>query len=162
MIYIDEESCTGCGLCLDACPQSAIELIENIATIKAGLCNECLACVEVCPNGAVLSLEEPVSAVQPTVVAVARPSAPTVTMRSTALLRKRVLPVAGTALAFVGRKVVPYVADVVMEALERRTNRPDAPGIQRAASPSRPTRVVSERSGKGKRQRQRQRGRGRE
>ena len=154
MVYVNETVCTGCGLCLDACPQNAIDLIKEIATIDVSRCSECLACVEICPNGAILSVEEPTKLVRQEKVA------PVARTRSSILLRERVLPIAAAALTFVGRKVGPYVADVVMGALERRADRStiqDDRELIKAGSqvPSRESR-----SGRGSRRRRRQRGAG--
>ncbi len=62
--YIDEDQCTGCGLCIEACPfsPSRVSLVtdRNIA-IKCDLCRSTSyweghgeqACVEVCPVNAI-------------------------------------------------------------------------------------------------------------
>ncbi|MDI6856220.1 MAG: 4Fe-4S binding protein [Candidatus Thermoplasmatota archaeon] len=60
MVTLNEEKCTGCWNCIEACPFKSIfknELL-NIA-IKCDLCNnkEKLACVASCPTGA-LSIKE--------------------------------------------------------------------------------------------------------
>jgi electron transfer flavoprotein alpha subunit len=46
-ILVCKEECTGCGLCTDACPFDAIEIVDDVAVIKEN-CNLCGACVEVC------------------------------------------------------------------------------------------------------------------
>jgi anaerobic carbon-monoxide dehydrogenase iron sulfur subunit len=53
IVYIDRENCTGCSLCIDACPFNAIILdpIQNVA-IKCELCESQPLCVEGCPTGA--------------------------------------------------------------------------------------------------------------
>ena len=57
MIFIDEDRCTGCGLCLDACAQGAIALGESGATIDQDLCAGCAACMTACPQGAIYEVE---------------------------------------------------------------------------------------------------------
>jgi ferredoxin len=57
MILIDEERCTACGLCLEACPQSAIVLGESGAAIDQDLCAGCAACVAACPQAAIYEVE---------------------------------------------------------------------------------------------------------
>ncbi len=47
------ETCTGCGLCLRACPYQAIELREKKAWITDN-CTLCGACVEACPWKAIV------------------------------------------------------------------------------------------------------------
>jgi len=50
------EDCTGCGLCVDACPFNAIEIIDDRAVIGEA-CRVCGACVDVCPEGAIIIRE---------------------------------------------------------------------------------------------------------
>lgn len=47
---VDKESCVGCGTCVDACPEAAIEMEEEFPKIDEGRCNECATCVEACPT----------------------------------------------------------------------------------------------------------------
>ena len=57
---IDEEKCTGCGLCTQACHEGALQLIGGKATlISASQCDGLGMCLPVCPNGAI-TLEEQV------------------------------------------------------------------------------------------------------
>lgn len=57
MIFIDEDRCTACGLCLDACAQGAIALGESSATVDQDLCAGCAACMTACPQGAIYEVE---------------------------------------------------------------------------------------------------------
>ncbi len=59
MLYVDHAQCTGCAVCVEACPTGAISLDEreDVATIDLALCNECLACLDVCPTGAIQRAE---------------------------------------------------------------------------------------------------------
>lgn len=47
---VDKETCVGCGTCVDACPETAIELVEEIAVVDEKRCQECGDCVEACPT----------------------------------------------------------------------------------------------------------------
>ena len=47
-IFVDLEKCIGCSLCVSACSQSAIEIVDKKATIDLQRCNLCAACVEAC------------------------------------------------------------------------------------------------------------------
>jgi heterodisulfide reductase subunit A len=52
---VDENLCVGCGLCVAACPFSAIELDEEkgIATVNTALCKGCGLCAGTCRPGAI-------------------------------------------------------------------------------------------------------------
>lgn len=54
---IDKERCSGCRMCLDLCPYSALSMNEksNQADIDAALCQGCGACVAACPARAITS-----------------------------------------------------------------------------------------------------------
>lgn len=52
-IRVNKDKCTGCGLCVKACPFSAITLKENKATIDLNKCTFCGACVEICKPKAI-------------------------------------------------------------------------------------------------------------
>jgi Fe-S-cluster-containing hydrogenase component 2 len=57
MITIDEARCTGCGVCLTACPQGAIVLEAERAEIKQELCTNCGVCLSICPENAIQETE---------------------------------------------------------------------------------------------------------
>ncbi|MCD1294583.1 ferredoxin [Methanocella sp. CWC-04] len=50
---INKDECVGCGTCVDACPEAAIEMEEEFAKVDESLCNECGTCVESCPTEAI-------------------------------------------------------------------------------------------------------------
>ncbi len=104
MIYVDEERCTGCGLCVEACPTGAMRLVDGVAQVEQSLCRECQVCLSACPNGAVLAMQEPipVSAPAPT-SSPTRPVAP-------ALRPGGLRPLLDAAQAFIQRDVAPRVA----------------------------------------------------
>ena len=53
MIVIDEARCTGCGVCLNLCPQEAIVLEAGRVEIKQELCSGCGICISACPQCAI-------------------------------------------------------------------------------------------------------------
>jgi len=53
-IKVINEKCTGCKLCIKACPFSAIQLVNKKAVIDLDKCNLCGACVDVCKFNAIL------------------------------------------------------------------------------------------------------------
>ena len=52
--YVDPEICSGCGLCIPACPYEARTMHDwqPIAVVNTALCQGCGACAMVCPNKA--------------------------------------------------------------------------------------------------------------
>ena len=62
IIKIDEELCNGCGLCVQACHEGAIGMIEGKAVLlRDDYCDGLGDCLPVCPTGAI-SFEERVAA----------------------------------------------------------------------------------------------------
>ncbi len=54
IIQIDETKCVGCGLCANACQQSAIEMVDGKAkVIHDDYCDGIGNCLPVCPVGAI-------------------------------------------------------------------------------------------------------------
>ncbi|HUU05902.1 MAG TPA: CoB--CoM heterodisulfide reductase iron-sulfur subunit A family protein [Patescibacteria group bacterium] len=52
---INEESCSGCRICNELCPYSAIEFddIKKRSHVISAMCKACGACVATCPSGAI-------------------------------------------------------------------------------------------------------------
>ncbi|MBN1870642.1 MAG: 4Fe-4S binding protein [Candidatus Omnitrophica bacterium] len=57
MHKVNIEKCFGCGLCINNCPQGAISIIGDKASIDSVKCSDCGRCVQVCPQGAIYSGE---------------------------------------------------------------------------------------------------------
>jgi ferredoxin len=58
VIKIDEEKCTGCGVCIPNCPEGALQVIDGKARLVSDLfCDGLGACVGHCPEGA-MTVEE--------------------------------------------------------------------------------------------------------
>ncbi|HKM06169.1 MAG TPA: 4Fe-4S binding protein [Sphaerochaeta sp.] len=54
MINIDEELCIGCGLCVSACQEGAIGLVDGKAVmLREDYCDGLGNCLPVCPTGAI-------------------------------------------------------------------------------------------------------------
>lgn len=54
IIKIDEEKCTGCGLCIPGCPEGALQMIDGKARLVSDLmCDGLGACIGECPEGAI-------------------------------------------------------------------------------------------------------------
>ncbi|MBN2134129.1 MAG: 4Fe-4S binding protein [Acidobacteria bacterium] len=58
IIDIDEELCTGCGLCIPNCPEGALQIIDGKARLISDLfCDGLGACIGNCPEGAINTIE---------------------------------------------------------------------------------------------------------
>lgn len=58
IITIDEEKCDGCGVCIPACAEGALQLVDGKARlVKESYCDGLGACLNECPQGAI-TMEE--------------------------------------------------------------------------------------------------------
>lgn len=53
MPWIDKETCTGCGICVDECPVDAIAMDVEQAVIDMANCIRCGVCHSICPQDSV-------------------------------------------------------------------------------------------------------------
>ncbi len=54
VIQIDEDKCTGCGICADACHEGAIEIVDGKAKLmRDDYCDGLGDCLPTCPTGAI-------------------------------------------------------------------------------------------------------------
>jgi NAD-dependent dihydropyrimidine dehydrogenase PreA subunit len=52
-LRLDQEKCTGCGMCLLVCPRATLTMTDGTAQIaNRDACMECGACARNCPAGA--------------------------------------------------------------------------------------------------------------
>ena len=116
MIQVDIEKCTGCGDCLEVCTNQAVSLYAGKAAIDLDNCLACGACLQACPVGAISEVELPIPveavSLQPLVVQESSPLEVSPV--------RRLAPWAGAVLAFMGREIVPRLADSLIAALDRR------------------------------------------
>ena len=59
VVVVDEQKCTGCGECVQACPYGMIELKANDKAVKCDYCGGDPACVKECEPGALVFGEMP-------------------------------------------------------------------------------------------------------
>ncbi len=139
--YVDDARCTGCGVCVTACPVQAIRLEDGVARIDTQTCRARGACTDACPRHAILSVSEQP---EPEPAALTRVERPRVQVAyqpaATPSLAARALPVVGAALAFVGREVVPRVGGVLLDTWSRQpeASAPPTAGVPYAANPQPP------------------------
>lgn len=112
-VWIDVERCSGCGVCVEACPVEAIGLRNGVARVDEELCTGCEACIVACPEGAI----QPV--VQGELVTVPEQPAPTVQQPSP------LAETAGAAVVAAGVGLLAKSAGALAQAVSRwLTQRP--------------------------------------
>ncbi|MCC7568555.1 MAG: 4Fe-4S binding protein [Candidatus Methanofastidiosa archaeon] len=54
-VIVDEEACTGCGICADECPSEVFEIVNDIAkAVRQDDCTACKLCELDCPSEAIV------------------------------------------------------------------------------------------------------------
>jgi len=51
-LVLEREKCTGCKVCVEACPSGAMEWKDDHPEINHEKCIRCLCCSELCTEGA--------------------------------------------------------------------------------------------------------------
>jgi NAD-dependent dihydropyrimidine dehydrogenase PreA subunit len=154
VIDIDPERCTGCGACMEVCPTGALYLVEGKATVDQALCRACEACVPACPTGAIALVTRTEPATEATRLPAVRSEPDIVrvdTARAPVPFHARAIPVVGAILSWAGREIVPRLADIFLDRLDRRA-------ADRQVTRAAQQQGVLERGGKGGGHRHRHRG----
>jgi NAD-dependent dihydropyrimidine dehydrogenase PreA subunit len=129
MIIINPERCTGCGACVETCPTGALYLVESRATLDEALCHECEACLAACPSGAITLTAQKEPVTETAHLPALRPEPEIARVETSPVpvpLRSRALPVVGAALAWAGREILPWLADLMLDTLNRQATRSQA------------------------------------
>jgi NAD-dependent dihydropyrimidine dehydrogenase PreA subunit len=115
IVKVNQDKCSGCGICVDACPESAISIHNNMAAIDQAICTQCEACIGLCEPGA-LYIEVDEAQIVPTArqPVSAKPAAQVLPEQ------RSLAPWMGTALTFLGQEILPRLVNVGMTVLERR------------------------------------------
>jgi ferredoxin len=131
-VYIDEEMCTGCGTCVDACPEEAIQLMVMKASVDQEKCTGCGQCVDECPSGAISLIPE-ASVTVPQIYPAIRDEGGhgeiiTATSQPTSMKK--------AALSILMGRLLPGFADILISSLKQRLLYPanTSTGVQPSAS----------------------------
>ena len=146
VVWVDVARCTGCGVCVEACPVGAIALVDGKPRVDEKLCTDCGACVDACPEDAIQS----VVTIQGELVLAPERPAPTV-YRPSALAET-----AGAAVVVAGTGLLTKAAGALARAVGRWLTRRSAvtrPSARSGTSPA------GDRDGTGRQRRHRRRGR---
>ena len=124
MYRINEETCTGCGDCVAACPTGAISLMDGRAQIDDATCAECGSCAAACPQGVIVMadvLNPAHTAIKPTRNLITVAPVPASGEATSLTLRPEVealraearhsdiWPMVGSALVWAARELLPEV-----------------------------------------------------
>lgn len=150
MLYVDENRCSGCGVCVPVCPTGAINLRGGVAVIDQERCTECEACFHACPEQAILSVSDRILVAEQDRAAEVATAAPP---RATSIAA-RAAPALAATLLFIGREVIPRAADYVLDIVGRRLVNQGAGGEEKMAQSYR----QSSSPGSGAQRRRRHRG----
>lgn len=115
-MQIITEKCTGCGVCVETCPNSALQVIDGLAILEQAACTQCQACIDVCPEGAISAVEMPVVVAEPVAMQPAREPQPVMTKPVPVDAKPWLL----SLLTLAGQEILPRLADVLIGALDRR------------------------------------------
>jgi ferredoxin len=144
-MYIDPVACNGCGDCLDACPNEAIQVISGKAFLDQDKCGDCAACLDACPTHAIQEEAPLVSIARPVAPVAAHPEVVSVPEQKPV---RTLSPWLGSILTFVGHEILPRVLNVVEQRLLTPAQSPSAASSsEKKANPVLP-RDASRASGK--------------
>ncbi len=124
VISINQSQCSGCGICLDGCPNDAIQLVNGYAQINQELCLQCEACISVCPTGAIVS-QMTVPQKESTALVIPQPSQD---IQAKTPPPKQPIPWTTTILTLLTSDILPKLTDLVFNIINQRAK--PSPEIQ--------------------------------
>jgi Fe-S-cluster-containing hydrogenase component 2 len=116
MYAVDEDLCTGCGICLEYCRSGAMKMPGRSVEIEEGLCTSCGACAEVCPLDAIYEYEEVPAlreGMRELAPAIDAGSSPAVAEKRATLARQQKVAAAAVLLPTLSRLVVRLAGRVL-------------------------------------------------
>lgn len=119
-IIVNQDLCKGCGVCVRACPNGAIDLWNRTISIDKDKCTLCRACISACPTGALQlsKVEKSLVVSEPPLVEVIQPKTRIETM-------EKKPGIGSMALAFFGQYVLPRMTDLLATYLDRKISSPN-------------------------------------
>lgn len=141
-IQVSAAQCTGCGACVELCPNGAIQLSDGLAVVDQAVCSQCQVCVDVCPVGAIAAVELSVAVTKPSAV---QPVPEVEIVAAEPPTPSSLKPWLSAALAFAGRELLPRLADALIVALDRRLIQAQ-PAQSRVSPPSQNVALPSRRN----------------
>jgi NAD-dependent dihydropyrimidine dehydrogenase PreA subunit len=120
VILINYEDCNGCGECVAVCPTNAIILQNGKALLDNDLCEECLACIDSCPQNAILQRDSVPMVGE--VIQISEPESRDVVLAEPkgSSMQRVGLPVFSSILLWTGREILPRLANMALDYLDRR------------------------------------------
>ena len=61
---VDENKCTGCGICSKTCQFNAIAVIKGMVLLFSEICHHCGACIIACPEVALYEIEKTIGVIE--------------------------------------------------------------------------------------------------
>jgi len=136
IITIDEEKCDGCGNCVPACVEGALQVIDGKARlVKQSYCDGLGACLGDCPQDALHVTTLEVEAYdEPAVLGYLQQTAPDAVERHVAHLREHGIESSYTPAAKVQPAAIPLCPSVQMKAWAEGPTTKDEAGQSRVKS----------------------------
>ena len=116
-IYIDPNLCTGCGVCVNTCPNQALSLFAGKAVVDINTCDSCELCEPVCPENAISFIPDSVAVVEQGTGSI------THTDHDKNITEKKIsiTGLIGSFLIFMTQKLTPVVLDSILDRLDHRS-----------------------------------------
>jgi ferredoxin len=133
---VDSFLCDGCGLVrenLRSSPDKVVKVVAEPRERQYQLSVLSSLCIDICPNGALTWVTEraPDTRIEPAALAVVESPLEIAPVKQSKAVpwRRTIVPAVSSALAWVGREVVPRIAPIALNVLDRRLDRWSGGGV---------------------------------